>query len=66
MPSFEYLKAEKAFAKVIDEDPDCAMAYCGLAMSILNHPKFGPSRDGFEKASKILEIARSLPKTRQE
>ena len=64
--SFEYLEAEKAFAKVIDKDPDCAMAYWGLAMSILNHPKFGPSQDGFEKASKVLEIAESLPKTEQE
>lgn len=31
--SFEYDKAEKMFAKVIDEAPDCAMAYWGVAMS---------------------------------
>ena len=64
--SFEYLEAQKAFAKVIDKDPNCPMAYWGLAMSILRHPKFGPSRDGFEKAVKVLEIAESLPKTKQE
>lgn len=64
--SFEYYEAEKAFAKVIDTDPDCAMAYWGLAMSTLRHPKYGPSRDGFKKASKILKIAESLPKTTRE
>ena len=32
--SFEYEEAEKAFVKVIDMDPDCAMAYWGVAMSI--------------------------------
>src|SRR5438045_1076385 len=30
--SFEYDESEKAFAKVIDETPDCAMAYWGVAM----------------------------------
>lgn len=64
--SFEYYEAEKAFAKVIDTDPDCTMAYWGLAMSTLRHPKYGPSRDGFEKASQILKIAESLPKTTRE
>jgi len=64
--SFEYYEAEKAFGKVIELDPNCAMAYWGLAMSILNHPKFGPSRDGFKKALKILEISESLPKTIRE
>src|SRR5680860_1089228 len=32
--SFEYKEAEKAFAKVIDADPECAMAYWGVAMSM--------------------------------
>src|SRR6266545_7268123 len=30
--SFEYDEAEKMFAKIIDESPDCAMAYWGVAM----------------------------------
>jgi len=64
--SFEYYEAEKAFGKVIELDPNCAMAYWGLAMSILDHPKFGPSRDGFKMALKILEISESLPKTIRE
>ena len=31
--SFEYDEAEKMFAKVIDQAPQCAMAYWGVAMS---------------------------------
>src|SRR5687767_5142799 len=31
--SFEYAEAEKVFAKVIDEDPDCLMAYWCVGMS---------------------------------
>jgi len=64
--SFEYDEAEKAFVQVLDADPDCAMAYWGVAMSILNHPKFGPSKEGYKKAVKILEIAESLKKTVRE
>jgi len=38
MHSFEYAEAEKAFVSVLDQDPECLMAYWGTAMSILNHP----------------------------
>ena len=31
--SFEYDEAEKIFASIIAEDPACAMAYWGVAMS---------------------------------
>ncbi len=64
--SFEYDEAEKAFVQVLDVDPDCAMAYWGVAMSILNHPKFGPSKEGYKQAVKVLEIAESLNKTTPE
>ena len=64
--SFEYDEAEKAFAKVLDEDPECPMAYWGVAMSLMHHPKFGPGRKSFEKGTKVLEIAESLPKTERE
>jgi tetratricopeptide (TPR) repeat protein len=64
--SFEYDEAEKAFVQVLDADADCAMAYWGVAMSILNHPKFGPTKEGYKKAVKILEIAESLKKTTRE
>ena len=30
--SFEYDEAEKVFTKIIDQEPECAMAYWGVAM----------------------------------
>jgi tetratricopeptide (TPR) repeat protein len=64
--SFEYAEAEKAFVQVLDADPECAMAYWGVAMSILRHPKFGPSKEGYKKAIKVLEIGEPLQKTTRE
>src|SRR5664279_182910 len=39
--SFEYEEAEKVFAKIIDEEPACAMAYWGVAMCNY-HPLWSP------------------------
>jgi len=64
--SFEYMEAEKAFAKVVESDPNCVMGYWGIAVSILNHPKFGPSKEGYSRASKVLNAAASLPKSDRE
>ena len=40
--SFEYDEAEKVFAKIINEEPACAMAYWGVAMSNY-HPDWAPA-----------------------
>lgn len=64
--SFEYDEAEKAFVKVIDMDPDCAMAYWGVAMSIYHTLWKTPSPEEMEKGAKILQIAKILPKTEKE
>ena len=64
--SFQYEDAEKAFVQVIDADPDCAMAYWGVAMSIYHSLWAPPSREGLEKGSKILKIAESISKTTRE
>jgi len=64
--SFEYDEAEKAFVKVIDADPDCAMAYWGVAMSIYHALWKAPSSKELEKGTEILKIAESLPKTEKE
>ncbi len=64
--SFEHEEAEKAFVKVLDEDPDCSMAYWGLAMCKIGHPKWAPSQADFEQGLKILEVAKALPKTFRE
>ncbi len=58
--SFEYSEAEKVFARVIDEDPDCVMAYWGVAMSNF-HPLWAPpTKEELEKGSRTIVLARSL------
>ena len=64
--SFEYDEAEKAFVNVIDADPDCAMAYWGVAMSIYHALWEPPSADKLVKGARVLKIAESLPKTERE
>ena len=58
--SFEYKEAEKVFAKVLDEDPDCVMAYWGVAMSNF-HPLWAPpTKEELEKGSRSVALARTL------
>ena len=58
--SFEYKEAEKVFAKVIDRDPDCLMAYWGVAMSNF-HPLWAPpTKEELKKGSRTIALARSL------
>lgn len=58
--SFEYEEAEKIFAKVINGDPQCLMAYWGVAMSNF-HPLWAPpTKEELEKGSKTIKLARSL------
>ena len=58
--SFEYDEAEKVFAKVINEDPACVMAYWGVAMSNF-HALWSPQGQAdLKKGSKAIALARSL------
>lgn len=58
--SFEYTEAEKVFARVIDEDPECIMAYWGAAMCNF-HPLWAPpTREELEKGARIIALARSI------
>ncbi len=58
--SFEYDEAEKVFAKIIDKQPDCALAYWGVAMSNF-HPLWSPpSETELKKGAKAIEIAKSI------
>ena len=61
--SFEYAEAEKAFVNVIDMDPECAMAYWGVTMSIYHDLWAPPSETDLKKGLQLLKIAESLPKT---
>ena len=58
--SFQYNESEKTFVKVIDADPNCPMAYWGVAMSIYHAAWFPPSKEDLIKGSAVLKIAKGL------
>lgn len=58
--SFEYDEAEKMFASIIEKEPDCAMAYWGVAMSNFHPLWAAPTQEEMKKGSKAVEIARSI------
>lgn len=58
--SFEYDEAEKVFAGIIDEAPDCAMAWWGVAMSNFHPLWMAPEEPELKKGLKALEIAKSI------
>jgi tetratricopeptide (TPR) repeat protein len=59
--SFEYAEAEKAFVSILDEDPECLMAYWGTAMSILNHPlSLKQNPESLKRGEALLKVAHTL------
>ena len=58
--SFEYQESEKVFAKIIDQDPECTMAYWGVAMCNFHALWRPPSKDDLTKGSMAIKIAHSL------
>ena len=58
--SFEYDEAEKVFAKIIDKQPACAMAYWGVAMSNFHPLWTPPSEPELKKGAKAIKIAQSI------
>jgi hypothetical protein len=60
--SFEYDESEKAFTKIINESPQCAMAYWGVAMCNF-HPLWEPPTEtDLKKGAKAIAIAKSISK----
>lgn len=60
--SFEYEEGEKAFARIIEKEPSCAMAYWGVAMCNY-HPLWTPPEEAeLRKGLKALTIAKSIHK----
>lgn len=65
--SFEYDEAEKAFAKIIQYNPHCAMAYWGVAMCNFHPLWTPPETPELTKGKKALDLAKSIePKTTRE
>ncbi|WP_350288161.1 hypothetical protein [uncultured Croceitalea sp.] len=63
--SFEYIESEKAFVKVIDMDPTCAMGYWGVTMSIYHGLWAPPEEAVLKKGVQLLEVAKKLPKSKK-
>ena len=57
--SFEYDEAEKVFAAIIDNDPECAMAYWGVAMSNFHALWAPPTAAELKKGAQAVEMART-------
>ncbi len=52
--SFEYDESEKVFAKIIDETPQCAMAYWGVAMCNFHALWTPPTEAELQKGAKAI------------
>ena len=64
--SFEYPETTRLFREIAEEDPECAMARWGSAMSIW-HPLWAPpSRADLEAGMAVLAETESLPMTARE
>ena len=64
--SFEYLEAARMFDEIIEQDPNCAIAYWGAAMSIW-HPLWAPpSQADLERGARVLARAQALQASSRE
>ncbi|GAB4044610.1 hypothetical protein GCM10028774_64600 [Spirosoma jeollabukense] len=64
--SFEYEEAEKAFAKLITQDPQCVMGYWGIAMANF-HPLWAPpTEEELKKGARVIQVAKSMETSKRE
>src|SRR5438445_4980796 len=64
--SFEYEQAKLEFAKISVNDPKCAMAYWGQAMSLFHQLWEHPSADSVRVGTAMLQQAQKLKATPRE
>src|SRR6201984_1269095 len=58
--SFWYEEAQKSFKEVIDQDPHCAIAYWGQAMSIYRPLWNRPTASDLQNGRKLIQVAQTL------
>lgn len=58
--SFWYEEAEREFASIAEGEPNCIMAYWGIAMSLYHPLWYPPSAEELARAMAALEKARAL------
>jgi len=62
-----YAGAAESFARVIQEDPECAMGYWGRSMTVIHPLWTGPTDNEYETGRALLEEAKTLePQTDRE
>jgi tetratricopeptide (TPR) repeat protein len=59
--SFWYRASREAFEQVVQVDPQCAMAYWGIALSMLMNPHVPTPRDNLALGLATLQKASALP-----
>ena len=66
--SYWFIQARKTFEAVLQQDPNCAMAYWGIAVDLLGNTLVGPPpAKSAQAAWQALEKARAInPKTQRE
>lgn len=64
--SFEYEEAEKAFAKVIEQDPHCVMGYWGIAMANFHPLWTPPTEEELKKGTQVIQLAKTLETSKRE
>ena len=64
--SFWYAEAEKEFVQITKDDPPCAMAHWGVAMSLWHQLWDHPSAANRKRGSAELKTAQSLPASDRE
>jgi tetratricopeptide (TPR) repeat protein len=58
--SFWYEEAQKSFKEVLDQDPHCAIAYWGQAMSIYRPLWNRPSASDLQNGKKLIQAAQTI------
>jgi tetratricopeptide (TPR) repeat protein len=59
--SFWYRKSRETFEHVLQADPKCAIAYWGIALSLLMNPHVPPPKDNLAPGLAALQKGASLP-----
>jgi hypothetical protein len=58
--SFWYRASQKAFESALKKDPDCGIAYWGIALSLLNNPHGAPPPSNLPLGLAALEKGRAI------
>jgi hypothetical protein len=57
---FWYRQSQQVFEDVLKADPQCAIAYWGMALSLLNNPHFAPPLENMPIGLAFLKEARTI------